>query len=413
MLENVSKRYGDVHSLTDVSLEVRPGELLVITGASGAGKTTLLGILGLMDDPDAGDYHLNGRLVAGLADAERARIRNQQFGFVFQQYALLPNLNVWQNVARPLDYAGVSKRERRARALAFLNDSGLAHLAMRRPAQLSGGEQQRVAIARAMINGPAVILADEPTGNLPSEQWQPIVDEFERLQALGRTIIVVTHDDAVIERANRVLVLDRGQLRELDRPARRSATLEQAGLNLRLLGTRTLTREGQQLNLTPRQAELLALLLVEPQGLTGEQLLLRMYGDSGNPSSLKANLSRLRSTVRIASQPYRIDESVSSDLTMLQEQLLNGDLDGAADTYRGALLPESSAPGVVELREHLEENLRQAVLAGESATAAFQLAETIADDLELWENARAKLPAGDPRHAVSVANVLRLKRSWA
>ena len=250
-----------------------------------------------------------------------------------------------------------------------------------------------------------------------------MIDTLQHLRELGKSLVIVTHHPDEVPAPSTRFILDEGRLHPFDEgPTVRSPkSSEQAlepetqkqVLNLSVLGSITADLAASPLKLTPRLAELLTLLAQNPQGLTGEQLLLKVYGESGKLGTLKTAISRLRELVPIASQPYRIDEPVSSDLTLLQSQLLKGDLDSAVDLYRGPLLPESSAPGVIDLREHLEESLRQAAMASPSVTAAFQLAETIADDLELWENARAKLPAGDPRHAVSVANVLRLKRSWA
>lgn len=211
-LESYSKNYGAVSAVHDANIAIEAGEFIAITGPSGSGKTTLLGMLGLLESPSSGSYMLRGRVVAELEDVEQSRLRNANFGFVFQQFYLLPELTAWENVARPLRYAGVSRRARKERALALLNEFGLEERIQHRPAQLSGGEQQRVAIARALVNDPEVLLADEPTGSLPQAQWQPILDTLERLNAQGRTVIMVTHEPLVAERARRQIMLQDGQI---------------------------------------------------------------------------------------------------------------------------------------------------------------------------------------------------------
>ena len=211
-LERFSKSYGKVRAVEDVSLDVHEGDFAAITGASGSGKTTLLGMVGLLETASDGTYTFKGRTVTQLADSEASKLRNQKFGFVFQQFHLLPELSAWENVARPLVYAGVAKRERKARALALLEKLGLAERANHRPAQLSGGEQQRVAIARALINDPDIILADEPTGNLPQAQWEPILELLEELNQQGKTVLIVSHEPQVADRARRKIVLQDGRV---------------------------------------------------------------------------------------------------------------------------------------------------------------------------------------------------------
>lgn len=211
-LSSLSKSYGKVQAVSDVSLALRRGEFAAITGPSGSGKSTLLGIIGLLEAPTSGDYLFRGKHVQAMTDTHAAQLRNQAFGFVFQEFHLLPELSAWENVARPLVYAGVAKPERRQRALDLLETFGLADRAGHRPAQLSGGEQQRVAIARALVNDPEVVLADEPTGNLPEEQWQPVLQALGDLAASGKTVVVVTHEPAVAAAAERNIVLRSGSV---------------------------------------------------------------------------------------------------------------------------------------------------------------------------------------------------------
>ncbi len=423
-LEGISHSYGEVTPLLDVTLTLERSELLVITGGSGSGKTTLLGIMGLMERPDSGRYLLQGKPVFGLSDSELARLRNRHFGFVFQQYALIPGLNVWQNVARPLGYAGVNRREQKRRALELLSVFGLEHLARRRPAQLSGGEQQRVAIVRALVNDPAVILADEPTGNLPAEQWQPILDTFDTLRASGKTVVLASHDQAVAARASRVLELLQGSLHSVSRPAANRSEPERAApethkptqphapLQLNLLGEPHVLRAGTNTALTPRQAELLALLAANPDGLRGEQLLLLVYGDDGRLGTLKANLSRLRSLVRIASKPYRIDEPFEADFLTVLRLLKQGATGDAVVACPGALLPASLSPGVTELREQLEASVRMAVIRTQDPDLLFRVAESFGDDLELWDLAATTLDPDDPRQPLAAAAAARVRRDW-
>ncbi len=207
-------RSGDltVHALRDVSFVVRAGEFVGIMGPSGSGKTTLLGILGCLDRPTSGSYRLAGEEVSGLDETSRARVRRDRIGFVFQAYNLLPRATAYANVELPLVYARVPARERRDRVLAALAEVGLSERTDHVPTQLSGGEQQRVAIARALVVGPAVVLLDEPTGNLDSASADEVLDLIGRVHAQGATIVMVTHSPEVAERTSRILRLADGQL---------------------------------------------------------------------------------------------------------------------------------------------------------------------------------------------------------
>jgi putative ABC transport system ATP-binding protein len=211
-LAGLSKKYGATSALTGLDLEIARGEFVAIVGPSGSGKSTLLGLVGLLETPSSGGYELLGEDVAGIGDREASALRNHRFGFVFQQFHLLPQLTAWENVARPLVYAGVPHATRKARSLELLAKLGLANRSHHRALQLSGGEQQRVAIARALINDPEVILADEPTGNLPQELWGQVLDMLETGWRNGKTVIVVTHEPAVAARAQRVVRLRDGRL---------------------------------------------------------------------------------------------------------------------------------------------------------------------------------------------------------
>jgi ABC-type lipoprotein export system ATPase subunit len=205
-----------IRALTDIPLVVEKGEFLAILGRSGSGKSTLLHILGLLDRPDSGRYLLNGRHVEDLGEEARAAIRNREIGFVFQSPTLLPRATAVENVALPLAYAAVGRRERDRLAEDALAVVGLAHRASHWPQQLSGGEQQRVAIARAIVSCPALILADEPTGALDSATGDEILSLFARLNGENRTIIVVTHDDQVARRAGRRITLHDGSVIQHD-----------------------------------------------------------------------------------------------------------------------------------------------------------------------------------------------------
>jgi putative ABC transport system ATP-binding protein len=227
-LAGVTKLYRDgevsVEALRGISFAVREGEFLGIMGPSGSGKTTLLAILGCLDRPTAGSYRLVGEEVSALSETRRARVRGQRIGFVFQAYNLLPRTTAHKNVELPLVYAGVPGRERSRRALEALAEVGLSERALHRPSQLSGGEQQRVAIARALVVRPSVILLDEPTGNLDSASAQEVLEILERVHRNGATIVMVTHSDAVAERASRILRLADGRV-VADEPAKRPLVL--------------------------------------------------------------------------------------------------------------------------------------------------------------------------------------------
>lgn len=196
--------------LKEVSLTVNEGDMLAIVGASGSGKSTLMNIIGLLDKPDSGTYILKNKNVAGLTDDESAQLRNQNIGFIFQQFNLLPRFTAMQNVALPLTYRGVSAVEIKEKVLEALDRVGMHQYAQHRPTQLSGGQQQRVAIARALITEPQVLLADEPTGALDSRTGSEVMNLFLALHAEGRTIIMVTHDEHVAALCKRRIILADG-----------------------------------------------------------------------------------------------------------------------------------------------------------------------------------------------------------
>jgi putative ABC transport system ATP-binding protein len=215
-LSAVSKRYlmGEVTitALENVSLAIERGEFVSIMGPSGSGKSSLLQILGALDTPTEGVYALEGHDISRLPDHELARIRNQNFGFIFQAYNLFGELNAVDNVALPLTYAGVKLRERRERALAQLEAVGLSNRMKHMPSQLSGGQQQRVAIARALVTDPTLVLADEPTGNLSQRDGDEILQILERLNTDGVSIVLVTHDPRVGALAKRTIGLEDGKV---------------------------------------------------------------------------------------------------------------------------------------------------------------------------------------------------------
>jgi putative ABC transport system ATP-binding protein len=198
--------------LDGVSLTVAKGEKLAIMGPSGSGKSTLLAILGCLDHPTGGSYRLFGESVGDLGDARLSRTRNKRIGFVFQSFHLIPQLSVAENVETPLLYGDVPEAEWRARALACLEKVGLSHRAFHRPNELSGGEAQRAAVARALVTEPAILLADEPTGNLDSHTGEEVAGLLDALHAEGRTIVLVTHNEALGRRAERVLRLRDGRI---------------------------------------------------------------------------------------------------------------------------------------------------------------------------------------------------------
>jgi len=215
-LDDVHKTYdaGDsaVHALRGVSLEIAAGESIAIIGPSGSGKSTLMHILGCLDIPTSGDYDLAGTPVASLSPRALAKVRNQKIGFVFQAYNLLPKASLLRNVELPMLYGGVGRQERRERAKEALRKVGLLERASNLPSQLSGGQRQRVAIARALVNNPAIVLADEPTGNLDTQTGKEILSLFDDLGRQGHTIILVTHDPVVAQRASRIVRIVDGQI---------------------------------------------------------------------------------------------------------------------------------------------------------------------------------------------------------
>jgi putative ABC transport system ATP-binding protein len=202
----------DVQALRGVDVDMAAGEYVAITGPSGSGKSTLMHILGCLDTPTAGSYRLDGEDVSGLSGKRLAQVRNRKVGFVFQTFNLMPRLSVEENVALPLKYrGGVPRAERRARALRLLERLGLKDRVGHRPDELSGGERQRVAIARALIGEPAILMADEPTGNLDSQSGAEVLATFKELHTAGHTIVLVTHDPGVAARAQRVIQISDGR----------------------------------------------------------------------------------------------------------------------------------------------------------------------------------------------------------
>jgi putative ABC transport system ATP-binding protein len=216
-LEGVTRTYQlgsqEVHALVDVTEEIQTGEHVAIMGPSGSGKSTLLNTLGCLDRPTSGGYFLDGRDVAQLTDAELTQIRRHQIGFVFQFFHLVPRLTAAENVALPLVFAGIPRSERSTRVAGALAKVDLTDRATHRPNELSGGERQRVALARATIMRPQLLLADEPTGNLDSASGRVVLDQLDKLNHEGLTLVVVTHDISVAKRADRVLVLVDGHVR--------------------------------------------------------------------------------------------------------------------------------------------------------------------------------------------------------
>jgi putative ABC transport system ATP-binding protein len=199
-----------VRALRGVDMVIERGDYVAIMGPSGSGKSTLMNVIGCLDTPTAGEYWLNGSAVSQLTDDELAHIRNREIGFVFQTFNLLPRATALHNVELPLIYAGVSSAERRERAMDVLEHVGLGDRVTHKPSELSGGQRQRVAVARALVNRPAILLADEPTGNLDSGTSHEIMALFEQLHADGQTIILVTHENDIADHARRVVVLRDG-----------------------------------------------------------------------------------------------------------------------------------------------------------------------------------------------------------
>jgi putative ABC transport system ATP-binding protein len=202
----------ETHALSDVHLEIMKGEYVAISGPSGCGKTTLLSLLGLLDTPTGGEYLLEGQPVAKLEPAERARVRNRQIGFIFQAFNLIGDLTVYENVELPLTYRGTSAAERKERVQNALEKVGMSHRVKHYPAQLSGGQQQRVAVARAVAGDPAILLADEPTGNLDSTNGESVMELLRELHRNGSTICMVTHDQRYAKHADREIDLFDGRV---------------------------------------------------------------------------------------------------------------------------------------------------------------------------------------------------------
>ena len=214
--EDVCKYYrmGDttVKAADHISMKIEKGEFVAIVGQSGSGKSTCMNIIGCLDVPTAGSYRLNGREVGNMSGNEQAEVRNEMLGFIFQQYNLLPKLNLLENVEVPLIYAGVPRAERCRRARAALEQVGLGDKLKNKPSQLSGGQQQRVSIARALAGNPAVILADEPTGALDSHTGREVLGMLQQLHRQGNTVVLITHDNSIAVQAQRIIRLEDGRV---------------------------------------------------------------------------------------------------------------------------------------------------------------------------------------------------------
>ncbi|MCC6459972.1 MAG: ABC transporter ATP-binding protein [Saprospiraceae bacterium] len=213
-IEHLNKTYimgtENVAALKDVSLQIKKNEYVALMGPSGSGKSTLMNLLGCLDSPTSGQYWLNGIEVSTMDDGELAEVRNKQIGFVFQTFNLLPRLSALENVALPLVYAGFTREERLEKAKQTLEAVGLGDRVTHRPNELSGGQRQRVAIARALVNNPAIILADEPTGNLDTKTSYEIMSLFEQIHQSGNTVILVTHEQDIAQHAHRIVRLRDG-----------------------------------------------------------------------------------------------------------------------------------------------------------------------------------------------------------
>jgi putative ABC transport system ATP-binding protein len=231
--DGISKVYtiGDieVHALRSISFAIENGEYVAIMGPSGSGKSTLMHIMGCLDRPTSGSMYLRGKDVSSLSDGDLAEIRNAEIGFVFQNFNLLPNISILENVELPMIYAGVPPKERRARAVRALEMVGLGDRLHHKPSEVSGGQRQRASIARAIVNRPAIVLADEPTGNLDSVTGTEIMELFDELNANGNTIILVTHERDVAEHASRIIHILDGRVDRVEVRTQENGSGVQAG----------------------------------------------------------------------------------------------------------------------------------------------------------------------------------------
>ncbi|MFU8888825.1 MAG: hypothetical protein ACNA8N_09520 [Trueperaceae bacterium] len=417
--------YPDLHV---PSLAVRPGSVVVILGDAPS-LAAFMELASLLTVPRSGVVAVGGADTTSLSKQERTRLRAGHLGLVFANSALDLGADVADNIARPLAFVGASRLERRNAAHAILESSGFDAWLTYPAADLGLPERRLVALFRALVTMPRVLFLERSFDDLDGAVARQFAEVVRRhVAARGAVIVLAANEDDVplaidewFEIVSGTLRRRREGLRAAAEPLQISSAggvagqchLEVAAIEIRLLAEASVIIDGRTERLRPRHADLVAMLAQNPDGVNGERLHADVFGDAASMSTLRAELTRLRSVLPIERRPYRIAIDFRADFLRVLDAARIGNVDTVVALYRGPLLPNSSAPGVISLRETLEATVRRAVLEHGEARHVIRVAEVLGDDLELWEAASQRLAPDDPRAPYVSARIDVIRRQWS